>query len=197
MGTTENIFVTDLEVFGNPTSGMYFIIVDAESNMPLWNGSEFSNQSASLKLWRWRIRMQLWYADSCGSDILILILLLVVVVLARRVPRRHLRYEYGYEEGRQSGSWPAKSRPPSAGPPATNVDPAANMLWLIHKWDKQPSKVTSTKVGISMARLGKQQSVIPAESWLGRYPLEGPRRRHDCAARCLTNCGFQMQWGHA
>ncbi|GIR00310.1 MAG: hypothetical protein CM15mP9_0130 [Methanobacteriota archaeon] len=42
MGTTENIFVTDLEVFGNPTSGMYFIIVDAESNMPLWNGSEFS-----------------------------------------------------------------------------------------------------------------------------------------------------------
>ena len=89
-----------LEVFGTLTSGMYFIIVDAESNIPLWNGSEFSKSfnvaeasddegflSGSENV------------DVIGLSALILILLLAVVVLARRGSSEGTyEYEYEYED---------------------------------------------------------------------------------------------------
>ena len=140
MGTTENIFVTDLEVFGNPTSGMYFIIVDAESNMPLWNGSEFSKSFNVAEA-----------SDDggflsgsgmlivIGLSTLILILLLVVVVLARRGSSDGTyEYEYEYEEEVDKAVVDLpRAGPPSAGPPAASVDPTmAAAMAEFPQWDQ-------------------------------------------------------------
>ena len=140
MGTTENIFVTDLEVFGTPTSGMYFIIVDSESNMPLWNGSEFSKSfnvaeasddggflsgSGMLIL--------------IGLSTLILILLLAVVVLARRGSSDGTyEYEYEYEEEVDKAVVDLpRAGPPSAGPPPASVDPTmAAAMAEFPQWDQ-------------------------------------------------------------
>ena len=156
MGTTENIFVTDLEVFGTPTSGMYFIIVDAESNMPLWNGSEFSKSFNVAEA-----------SDDggflsgsgmlivIGLSTLILILLLVVVVLARRGSSDGTyEYEYEYEEEVDKAVVDLpRAGPPSAGPPAMEalIQPWLQRWLNSHSGTKQPSKVTSTRVGISIA----------------------------------------------
>ena len=140
MGTTENIFVTDLEVFGTPTSGMYFIIVDADSNIPLWNGSEFSksfnvaeasNDDGFLSGSGMLIVI--------GLSALILILLLAVVVLARRGSEDGTyEYEYEYEdEVDKSVVDLPRAGPPSAGPPPASVDPVmAAALAEFPQWDQ-------------------------------------------------------------
>ena len=140
MGTTENIFVTDLEVFGTPTSGMYFIIVDSESNIPLWNGSEFSKSFNVAEA-----------SDDggflsgsgmlivIGLSTLILILLLAVVVLARRGGSEGTyEYEYEYEEEVDKAVVDLpRAGPPSAGPPPASVDPTmAAAMAEFPQWDQ-------------------------------------------------------------
>jgi len=140
VGTTENIFVTDLEVFGTPTSGMYFIIVDADSNIPLWNGSNFSksfnvaeasNDDGFLSGTGMLIVI--------GLSALILILLLAVVVLARRGSEDGTyEYEYEYEnEVDNSVVDLPRAGPPSAGPPPPSIDPVmAAAMAEFPQWDQ-------------------------------------------------------------
>ena len=140
MGTTENIFVNDIEVFGTPTSGMYFIIVDADSNIPLWNGSEYSKSFNVAEA-----SDDDGFLSGSGMLIvialatLILILLLVVVVLARRGSGDgNYEYEYEYEdEVEKSFTEAPRAGPPSAGPPPASVDPLmAAAMAEFPQWDQ-------------------------------------------------------------
>ena len=136
-GTLANVFVTDLEVFGTPTSGMYFLVVDAESNEVLWNGSdngksfnvaESTNEEGFLSGSGMLIVL--------GLGTLILILLVVVVVLARRDSGDGTyEYEYEYEEEKSYADVP--SAEPIAAVPAADVDPAmAAAMAEFPQWDQ-------------------------------------------------------------
>ena len=138
-GETVNVFITDLEVFAEPTSGMYFIIVDSESNLPLWNGSDvnkdFNVAEASDDEGLFAGAGMLIVV---GLGTLILILLLVVVVLARRGSSEGTyEYEYEYEDEQKSSADMPKSGPPSAGPPPASVDPLmAAAMAEFPQWDQ-------------------------------------------------------------
>jgi len=140
-GTMANVFVTDLEVFGTPTSGMYFLIVDAESNEVLWNGSQNSKSFNVAEA-----SDDEGFLSGSGMLIviglatLILILLVVVVVLAKRNSGDgNYEYEYEYdEEVEKSYAEVPRSGPPSAGPPpAADVDPVmAAAMAEFPQWDQ-------------------------------------------------------------
>jgi len=138
-GETVNVFITDLEVFAEPTSGMYFIIVDAESNLPMWNGSDvnkdFNVAEASDDEGLFAGAGMLVVV---GLGALILILLLVVVVLARRGSSEGTyEYEYEYEDEEKSYVDIPKAGPPSAGPPPASVDPLmAAAMAEFPQWDQ-------------------------------------------------------------
>jgi len=142
-GTLSNVFVTDLEEFASPTSGMYFLVVDAQTNEVLWNGSENGKS----------FNVAVASADDgllagsgmlivVGLGTLILVLLVVVVVLARRNSGDgSYEYEYDYEEDKDYVDIPQASSPagpPPAGPPvAQNVDPLmAAALAEFPQWDQ-------------------------------------------------------------
>ena len=147
-GTMANVFVTDLEIFANPTSGMYFLIVDAETNEILWNGSENSKSFNVAEA-----SDDEGFLSGSGMLIviglatLILILLVAVVILARRDSGDGTyEYEYEYDEDDKSyadipsagtAAGPPSSGPPSAGPPPTSVDPLmAAALAEFPQWDE-------------------------------------------------------------
>ena len=140
MGATMNIFVNDLEVFGSPTSGMYFIIVDSESNLPLWNGSEYSKSfNVAEESGDDGLLSGSGMLIVIGLSTLILILLLVVVILARRGSNEGTyEYEYEYEvEDEKSVVDLPRAGPPSAGPPPANVDPVmAAAMAEFPQWDQ-------------------------------------------------------------
>ena len=138
-GVTANVFVTDLEVFGSPTSGMYFLIVDSESNEILWNGSE------------WKKSFNVAEASDdegllsgsgmlivVGLGALILILLVAVVVLVRRDSGEGTyEYEYEYEEEEKSYADIPSAGPPAAEVPAADVDPLmAAAMAEFPQWDQ-------------------------------------------------------------
>ena len=141
IGTIADVFVYDLEEFAAPTSGMYFLVVDAETNEVLWNGSKegksfnvavASNDDGFLSGSGMLVVV--------GLGTLILVLLVVVVVLARRGGGNETyEYEYEYEEEKDFAEIPAaRSGPPTAGPPvAQNVDPVmAAALAEFPQWDQ-------------------------------------------------------------
>ena len=139
-GTMENIF-TELEVFASPTSGMYFLIVDSNSNEVLWNGSENSksfNVAEASDDEGFLSGSGMLIVIGLGT--LILILLVVVVVLAKRDSGDGtFEYEYDYEEEEKSyADLPvaAKTGPPAASP-AADVDPLmAAAMAEFPQWDQ-------------------------------------------------------------
>jgi len=140
MGTTEIIIVDELEVFGTPTSGMYFIIRDSDSNMPLWNGSEYAKTFNVAKASDDDGFLSgLGMLIVIGLSALILILLLAVVILSRRSSSDGTyEYEYQYEdEVNNSMANLPRSGPPSAGPPPASVDPTmAAAMAEFPQWDQ-------------------------------------------------------------
>ena len=118
---------------------MYFIIVDAESNLPMWNGSDvnkdFNVAEASDDEGLFAGAGMLIVV---GLGTLILILLLVVVVLARRGSSEGTyEYEYEYEDEEKSYVDIPKAGPPSAGPPPASVDPLmAAAMAEFPQWDQ-------------------------------------------------------------
>ena len=137
-GTMANVFVTDLEVFGSPTSGMYFLVVDAETNEVLWNGSE---NGKSFNVAEATDDEGLLSGSGMlivvGLGTLILILLVAVVVLARRDSGDGTyEYEYEYEEEDKSYADLPSAGPPAAAP-ADNVDPLmAAAMAEFPQWDQ-------------------------------------------------------------
>ena len=141
-GESLDVFVTDLEIFASATSGMYFLVVEAESNKILWNGSENSKSFNVAEA-----SDDEGFLSGAGMLIviglatLILILLVVVVILARRDSGDGTyEYEYEYEEEEKSYAEVPRSGPPSAGPPpasAPAVDPLmAAALAEFPQWDQ-------------------------------------------------------------
>ena len=127
---------------------MYFLIVDAETNEVLWNGSENSKSFNVAEA-----SDDEGFLSGSGMLIviglatLILILLVAVVILARRDSGDGTyEYEYGYDEEDKSyadipsagtAAGPPSSGPPSAGPPPTSVDPLmAAALAEFPQWDE-------------------------------------------------------------
>ena len=141
-GESLDVFVSDLEIFASATSGMYFLVVEAESNQILWNGSENSKSFNVAEA-----SDDEGFLSGAGMLIviglatLILILLVVVVILARRDSGDGTyEYEYEYEEEEKSYAEVPRSGPPSAGPPpasAPAVDPLmAAALAEFPQWDQ-------------------------------------------------------------
>ena len=140
-GNTANVFVDDIEVFGSSTSGMYFLVVDAESNEVLWNGSQNSKSFNVAEA----SEDEGFLSGSgmliiVGLAALILILLVAVVILARRDSGDGTyEYEYDYESEESEKSYadiPAAG-PPSRGPPPANIDPLMQAaLDEFPQWDQ-------------------------------------------------------------
>ena len=135
----ENIF-TELEVFASPTSGMYFLIVDSNSNEVLWNGSENSksfNVAEASDDEGFLSGSGMLIVIGLGT--LILILLVVVVVLAKRDSGDGtFEYEYDYEEEEKSyADLPVARTGPPAASPAADVDPLmAAAMAEFPQWDQ-------------------------------------------------------------
>jgi len=144
-GTMLNVFVTELEVFATPTSGMYFLIVDAETNEVLWNGSQNSKSFNVAEE-----TDDTGFLSGSGSGLLIviglgaliLILLVAVVVLVKR-DSGDVPYEYEYEYEDEEKSYveiPSAGGvgPPAAAAPAANVDPLmAAAMAEFPQWDQE------------------------------------------------------------
>jgi len=142
-GALSNVFTENLEPFASATSGMYFIIVDAESNLVLWNGSDkmksFNVAEATDETGFLSSASGIYIV--IGLAALILILLVVVVVLAKRDSGEGTyEYEYDLEEEEKSyADLPAArtTGPPSAAPPAADVDPLmAAAMAEFPQWDQ-------------------------------------------------------------
>jgi hypothetical protein len=141
-GTMSNIFVEDLEIFASPTSGMYFLIIDAESNEVLWNGSEASksfNVAEASEDEGFLSGSGMLIVVGLGA--LILILLVAVIILAKRDSGDGTyEYEYEFEEEEKTyAEIPVAAGPPSSGPPAAapSVDPTmAAALAEFPQWDQ-------------------------------------------------------------
>ncbi len=142
-GMQMNVFITDLEEFASPTSGMYFLVVDATTNEVLWNGSQ-NGKSFNVAV---ASEDDGFLAGGgmlivIGLGTLILVLLVVVVVLARRNSGDgSYEYEYEYEEDKDYSDIPQASSPrgpPPAGPPvAQEVDPLmAAAMAEFPQWDQ-------------------------------------------------------------
>ena len=126
-GTTADVFIDGMEIFGSSTSGMFYIVVDSESNEVLWNGS---SNSKSFNVAEATDDEGLLSGSGMliivGLAALILILLVAVVVLARRDSGDGTyEYEYDYESEESEKNYASipSSGPPSRGPPAANIDP--------------------------------------------------------------------------
>ena len=144
-GMMSNVFTENLDRFASSTSGMYFIVVDAETNEVLWNGSENSKSFNVAEA-----TDDTGFLSGSGMYIvvglaaLILILLVVVVVLAKRDSGEGTyEYEYGLEEDEKSyidlpaAETARTTGPPPAGPPAADVDPLmAAAMAEFPQWDQ-------------------------------------------------------------
>jgi hypothetical protein len=143
IGEAPSVFI-NLEKFTQPTSGMYFIIVDADTNEVLWNGSE-NGKAFNVKV----ASEDPGLLDGMGMLIvvglaaLILILLVVVIVLVKRDGGDDT-YEYEYEgdvEQKEYVEIPTatQSQPPSSSPaPAADVDPVmASAMAEFPQWDQE------------------------------------------------------------
>jgi hypothetical protein len=142
-GELSNIFVKDLEIFASPTSGMYFLVVDADSNEVLWNGSQ---NSKSFNVAEASDDEGLLSGSGMliviGLGALILILLVAVVVLVKRDsgdPSYEYEYEYEDEEKAYAEIPSAGGAgPPPSAAPAANVDPLmAAALAEFPQWDQE------------------------------------------------------------
>jgi len=140
-GTMAEIDVDELEIFASPTSGMYFLIVDAESNDILWNGSK---ESKSFNVAEQSADEGFLSGSGMlivvGLGALILILLVAVVILAKRDSGDGTyEYEYEFEEEDKTYADIPVAGPPSSGPPAAepSVDPTmAAALAEFPQWDQ-------------------------------------------------------------
>jgi len=127
-------------VFASPTSGMYFLIVDSNSNEVLWNGSENSksfNVAEASDDEGFLSGSGMLIVIGLGT--LILILLVVVVVLAKRDSGDGTyEYEYDYEEDEKSyADLPVAANGPPAASPAADVDPLmAAAMAEFPQWDQ-------------------------------------------------------------
>jgi hypothetical protein len=143
IGGSPSVFI-NLEKFTQPTSGMYFIIVDADTNEVLWNGSD-SGKAFNVKV----ASEESGLLDGMGMLIvvglaaLILILLVVVIVLVKRDGDEGT-YEYEYDgdvEQKEYVDIPTatQSPPPSSSPaPAADVDPLmASAMAEFPQWDQE------------------------------------------------------------
>ena len=144
-GMMFDVFTDNLDPFASSTSGMYFIVVDAETNEVLWNGSENSKSFNVAEA-----TDDTGFLSGSGMYIvvglaaLILILLVVVVVLAKRDSGEGTyEYEYGLEEDEKSyidlpaAETARTTGPPPAGPPAADVDPLmAAAMAEFPQWDQ-------------------------------------------------------------
>jgi hypothetical protein len=140
-GQMSNVFIENLEPFVSSTSGMYFIVVNAETNEVLWNGSDGKKFNVA------EATDDTGFLDGAGMLIvvglgaLILILLVVVVVLAKRDSGEGTyEYEYGFEEDEKSYvDLPSaeNSGPPLTAVPAANADPLmAAAMAEFPQWDQ-------------------------------------------------------------
>ncbi|MFL2961924.1 MAG: hypothetical protein ACJZ2K_02960 [Candidatus Poseidoniaceae archaeon] len=140
-GTMSEIDVDELEIFASPTSGMYFLIVDAESNDILWNGSK---ESKSFNVAEQSADEGFLSGSGMlivvGLGALILILLVAVVILAKRDSGDGTyEYEYEFEEEDKTYAEIPVAGPPTSGPPAAapSVDPTmAAALAEFPQWDQ-------------------------------------------------------------
>ncbi|HIF46732.1 MAG TPA: hypothetical protein EYQ73_08105 [Candidatus Poseidoniales archaeon] len=135
---TDNIFIT-LEKFTTPTTGMYFLIVDADSNEVLWNGSESSKDfNVAVKGEDGGLLAGSGMLIVIGLAALILILLVAVVVLVKR-DSGDGTYEYESNEGdvKEYVDIPAAIGPPPGAATAAPVDPLmAQALQEFPQWDQ-------------------------------------------------------------
>jgi hypothetical protein len=135
---TDNIFIT-LERFTTPTTGMYFLIVDADSNEVLWNGSESSKDfNVAVKGEDGGLLAGSGMLIVIGLAALILILLVAVVVLVKR-DSGDGTYEYEYNEGdvKEYVDIPAAIGPSPDAATAAPVDPLmAQALQEFPQWDQ-------------------------------------------------------------
>ena len=135
------IDIDELEIFASPTSGMYFLIVDAESNDILWNGSK---ESKSFNVAEQSADEGFLSGSGMlivvGLGALILILLVAVVILAKRDSGDGTyEYEYEFEEEDKTYAEIPVAGPPSSGPPIAepSVDPTmAAALAEFPQWDQ-------------------------------------------------------------
>ena len=129
-----NVFVS-VEKFDSTTSGMYFLVVDSETNEILWNGSE-SGKAFNVA----QASDDEGFLGGAGLLILIglaaliLILVVVVVVLAKRGGGDGTyEYEYEYEEEEVKDYVEI----PTASVPAADVDPLmAQAMQEFPQWDQ-------------------------------------------------------------
>ena len=140
-GDTLNINIDDLEPFASSTSGMYYIIVDANTNEVLWQGN-WSNVSKTFNVAESSEDEGLLSGSGMlivvGLGALILILLVAVVVLAKRnSDGGTYEYEYEVDDEKSYAEIPAVDVGALAGPPDTNVDPLmAAALAEFPQWDQ-------------------------------------------------------------
>ena len=132
---TANIFIT-LEKFTTPTTGMYFLVVDADSNEVLWNGSESNKDfNVAVKGEDGGLLAGSGLLIVIGLAALILILLVAVVILVKR-DSGDGTYEYEFDE---SNTKEYVEIPAATGPPAARaqVDPLmAQALQEFPQWDQ-------------------------------------------------------------
>ena len=142
-GQTLKISVDDLEPFASSTSGMYYIIIDADTNQVLYQGN-WTNRSDTFNVAESSEDEGLLSGSGMlivvGLGALILILLVAVVVLAKRNSdggTYEYEYEYEAEEQKSYADIPAVEVGALAGPPDTNVDPLmAAALAEFPQWDQ-------------------------------------------------------------
>ena len=132
-GATSDEFIT-LEKFTTPTTGMYFLVVNAETNEILWNGSSNSKSfNVAVESEDEGLLSGMGMLVVIGLAALILILLVVVVVLVRRDTGDET-YEYEYEEDMDVKQY---AEIPQAVSPAANVDPImAQAMQEFPQWDQ-------------------------------------------------------------
>ncbi|MDP6870024.1 MAG: hypothetical protein QGI21_04555 [Candidatus Poseidoniaceae archaeon] len=136
----QNVFV-ELEQFAASTTGMYFVIVDSDSNMPLWNGSNFGKAfNVAEAEEEGGMLSGSGLLIIIGLAALIIILLVVVLVLARRGSEDE-KFEYVYDDEDEFETYsdtPAVTRgPPPSAEPAASLDPKmAAALAEFPQWDQ-------------------------------------------------------------
>ena len=141
-GFPEDVFIS-LEKFTTPTTGMYFLIVDAETNEILWNGSESSKSfNVAVESEEDGLLDGMGMLVVIGLAALILILLVAVVILVKR-DSGDSTYEYEYveeEDTKQYVEIPQATTPLQTQDivaPVEDVDPLmAQAMQEFTQWDQ-------------------------------------------------------------
>jgi len=136
-GSPEDVFIS-LEKFTTPTTGMYFLVVNAETNEVLWNGSESSKSfNVAVESEEEGLLGGMGMLVVIGLAALILILLVAVVILVKR-DSGDSTYEYEYveeEEVKEYAEIPQVTTPLQE--PAADVDPVmAQAMQEFPQWDQ-------------------------------------------------------------